>query len=512
MAQHLFIIEAPGKRKALSSLLWQAGLRDVEVKATIGHLGTNPERFSPLGVDAEYRETRYVLKPSKAWLAAEIGAAAKEAKTIYLASDDDQEGDVIARDTLRFCIAKEDWSRAVRVRLKALSPMEVKAAVGVAEPFEEMSAQRGDARRTLDRLIGALSSDEGAVGRVQGSMLLMLQEQQPVVGIMTRTLPELDGRGCWIARTPVYAGQAIPEDVVVDGVASVGSRREATISAHVMNHDDIVLSASLETGCSIEDVSSAMQVLYEQGKMTYPRAMDNAISRDSFRRLQVLARRNGTGFDPSCFQGVRDVSGEHAHEAPNSLSLDLPVNRNFDLLDFPDQVLVHIARNLIDCGIHCQVEAPAAADLSRLPPEVAGLAWHRIVPEGARLWDSTIKPGFQAWTPEQSLLHFMSRNRLGRPSTVVQHVQKFLGRNLVDGAFALTEKGQVWSAHIGEIFHHQNISTIIEDYIVGHREPAPTMVKEMVEMCGLSAAVGRIIQQQDIEHGETVEMQAGLVS
>ena len=175
MASNLFIIEAPGKRKGMSNMLWRAGVRDVEVMATVGHIGTNPEGFKPLAVDSEYRETAYRLKPDKERLAAEIGKAAKAAKRIYIAADDDQEGDVIARDVLRFCLDEEDRSRALRVRLKALAPGEIQAALAAAAPFDELSAARGDARRIIDRLIGSMSNDTGAVGRVQGSMLLMLQ-------------------------------------------------------------------------------------------------------------------------------------------------------------------------------------------------------------------------------------------------------------------------------------------------------------------------------------------------
>src|SRR5581483_11022243 len=132
MATRLVIIEAPGKRKHVGSLLWQAGYRDAEVVATVGHIGTNPEGFKPLAIDAAYRETGYRLKPEKEALAAEIG---REASQIFLATDDDQEGDVIARDVLRFCIAADDQAKVKRVRLKALSVAEVKAAFAAAVPF-----------------------------------------------------------------------------------------------------------------------------------------------------------------------------------------------------------------------------------------------------------------------------------------------------------------------------------------------------------------------------------------
>jgi len=510
MASNLFIIEAPGKRKGMSNMLWRAGMRDVEVMATIGHIGTNPDGFKPLAVDAEYRELAYRLKPEKEWLAAEIRKAAMIAKRIYVATDDDQEGDVIARDVLRFCLEEVDRDRALRVRLKALAPGEIQVALAAAAPFDELSAARGDARRVVDRLIGSLSNDIGAVGRVQGSMLLMLQEQVPVVGVATFALHAADDKGDWVAKVPVFAGQAIPMETVVDGIAEVGHREMATLAGRVMNHDDILLSASMATGQGIGVVSRTMQTLYEQGKMTYPRAKDWAITPDAFRRVQAIARMSGAGFDASRFKAIRQPGGEHTHEAPNPMVLDIPVNRHFDLLSLEEQVLVHLARNLIDCGIPCQVEKPRL-DLATMPPEAAAMRWHRVIPTGERLWKgASVEPGFQAWTKEQSLLHFMSQNELGRPSTIVNHVEKFLSRDLVDDDFELTKKGREWSAQIGELFGYQNISRMVENYLENTRKPPNEMAAEIIELCGLTA-VGSAVQQQGVTYDDE-EMASGFIS
>lgn len=509
MAAHLFVIEAPGKRKGLSGVLWRAGLRDVEVLATVGHIGANPDGLKPLAIDENYRELAYRLRPDRERIAAEIGAAARHAKHIYLATDDDQEGDVIARDVLRFCIEEEDRGKAQRVRLKSLTSAEVQAALAAAEPFDELSAARGDARRVLDRMIGSLSSDAGAVGRVQGSMLILLEQLHPVVGVMTYTMPATDGGGDWVAREPVYAGAPTPEAGEVDGRAEPGRREMATLGARPMNHDDILLSASLRTGGSMREVSSAMQQLYERGKMSYPRAKDHAITRESFRRVEALARINGAGFDPSRFRAIRELGGEHAHEAPNPTALDIPVNRDMDQLGFEDQVLVHVVRNLIECGIPCQLETPRLVDLAGLDSAVANLRWHRVVPTGERLWEpEPVEAGFKAWTKEQSLLHFMSRNGLGRPSTVLNHAEKFLSRDLTDDGFNLTAKGKAWCQHVGAIFGHQNIAAMVENYLDDNKKIPSEMVGDMIELCGLNNR-GSAFSQTGHDYDQADENDAG---
>ncbi|WP_240533854.1 hypothetical protein [Aeromonas veronii] len=71
-------------------------------------------------------------------------------------------------------------------------------------------------------------------------MLLMLQEQHPVVGVMTYSLQAADAKGDWIAKVPVFAGQDVPADAVVDGVAEAGRSEMATLAGRVMNHDEIL--------------------------------------------------------------------------------------------------------------------------------------------------------------------------------------------------------------------------------------------------------------------------------
>lgn len=504
MAASVFIIEAPGKRKSMSNLLWQAGVRDVLVIATVGHIGTNPTGFKPLAIDTNYRETAYRLMPEKEHIARNIGEAAKNAKHVFIATDDDQEGDVIARDVIRFCLDDEDRNKVLRMRLKAMAPSEIKSAMESALPFDELSAARGDARRVVDRLIGGMSSDAGAVGRVQGSLLIAMQHQLPIVGIATYSLESYDGRGDFVASVPVFAGQSVPTDLALEGRASVWRSDVAMLARQAMSHDDIILSASIATGENVYAVSRAMQSLYERGSLTYPRSKDHAISPEAVRRLQVIARSSGAGFEVNRFRAIRQAGGEHSHEAPNPLVFDVPINRSFEILPVEEKVLVHITRNLLECGIPCHYQTPRLFDLSNLPKEVSSLRWHRVIPIGERLWSQEpASAGYQQWSREQSLLHFMSRNDLGRPSTIVGHVEKFLSRGLVGNDLELTKKGREWSANVGHLFSYQNISKIIENYIDSTRKPPNEMVVDIMKICGLDEVGSSRLQgfeNDDEEH------------
>ncbi|WP_338658265.1 toprim domain-containing protein (plasmid) [Yersinia enterocolitica] len=484
----LFIIEAAGKIKSLSKTLFSITGQKAEILATLGHICSNPEGLKTDWIDTQFYEKNYGVIDRKKELVERIRSAAMVATHIYIATDDDHEGDVIARDVLSHCINPEDHEKALRVRLRALTVSEVKNSINMASPIGALDAARGDARRIIDRLIGGLSNDDGAVGRVQGSLLLMLSQYTPVVGMNCYELPAADGRGHFTAFSPVYADDVIDGDVINElsnvPPLSVTETHSSTVACGVYNHGDVLLNGSLATGRSVAEIAEAMQRLYERGEMTYPRAANRAVTADTVSRIARIARLHGTTFNADKFGFCRSISGAYGHEAPSPLLLDFPLNRDLNALDIDTAVLALITRNLISNGIPCLIERP---DISELPSSVSHLQWHRTTPEGQIYWDHKVTTGFTPWTAEQSTLHFMMSHDLGRPSTIVSHVEKFLERDLIDESFEFTKNGREWCYNIGEIFHQRNISNLVEQYLNETCLNPQDMVAEIINLCGLTA-------------------------
>jgi|GEM_PF-4161408 hypothetical protein len=82
----------------------------------------------------------------------------------------------------------------------------------------------------------------------------------------------------------------------------------------------------------------------------------------------------------------------------------------------------------------------------------------------------------------------MQQTQLGRPSTVVAHIEKFLTRGLVNNDFSFTTKGIVWLNNHKEIFHNKNISNIIEQYLDANNDLPSVMVKDLLGMCQLDVS------------------------
>lgn len=491
MNSSLFIIEAPGKCKGLNKILAQIGYRNSNVIATVGHICGNPSALSPLGITTDFCETLYDIKADKEKLAQQIRDSGHRAKNIFLASDDDQEGDVIARDVQKYCLNPEDWHKTKRVRLKALVPSEVRSAVEAAAPLDELTACKGDARRVLDRLIGALSTKEnGAVGRVQGSLLLLLAKTKPLIGTVTYTMLSDDDKGSWTARMPIYAGDDIPsiEDCYVPVTAKVDRSRSLSTSkaSRILNHDDILLHSSLETGAGLGEISKSMQSLYEKGRLSYHRAKDRAISGEALKRVSAIAKMNGVVFDEGLLPDsmIRNHQAENAHEAPNPTVLQVSLNQDLHNLNLEEQILTLITRQIIKCGLPVTYERPMSKDI---PVKWRDMPWQRQVNQSKTFWpEKEVQVGFNGLNKEQSLLYFACKHDLGRPSTMITHIDKFIGRDLVDPSFRLNKKGLDWHENISKLFSNTNISTLVEQYLEVTKKPVFEMVSELVELCNLS--------------------------
>lgn len=236
----LVVIEAPGKAEALRALLRQIGLR-AEVFATRGHLCRHPETLFPLGITEHLRETTRRFDPVR------LGDLQRmaEGRQVFVATDADAEGDVIARDVADAVGGRA--SAVSRVRLGALDLRSVRAAFEAATPPRARASRSGDARRILDRLIGhAFSGPDRPVGRVMAALLGFFRRQEPVIGHVTLLLPAADGGRPFQARVSITPSsravweRRLAESAQWRGVAVAGAAMHRTMP---LDHGRLLLTA-----------------------------------------------------------------------------------------------------------------------------------------------------------------------------------------------------------------------------------------------------------------------------
>ncbi len=195
----MVVIEAPGKVAQLSRALRAVGVL-ADVWPTGGHFRQHAASLWPLGILSDGSE------PGRLFDQVRFAELRRHAigRRVIVATDADQEGDVIARDVRAAVV---DVAASIeRVRLNALDSGSVRTAFAAASRLQSAPAGPGDARRLVDRLIGHSFSRPGRpVGRVFSAMLKALREHDPVVGHVTLLLPATDGGAPFTASVPVTA-------------------------------------------------------------------------------------------------------------------------------------------------------------------------------------------------------------------------------------------------------------------------------------------------------------------
>jgi DNA topoisomerase-1 len=162
MAKSLIIVESPAKARTIKKILG----RGYQVLPSMGHVKDLPK--SRLGVDIEkgFAPTYIVIKERKKVLA-EILAASRSAKTVYLAPDPDREGEAIAWHIAEAIQAGDPRSRKRKKGDAAAPPVEVRRVLfheitkkgvtqGMADPrsLDRNKFDSQQARRIVDRIVG----------------------------------------------------------------------------------------------------------------------------------------------------------------------------------------------------------------------------------------------------------------------------------------------------------------------------------------------------------------------
>jgi len=147
MANNLVIVESPSKAKTIGKYLGP----DYLVKASMGHLRDLPK--STMGVDLEHGFTpKYLPVAGKEDLIKELKKAADQAKTVYLATDPDREGEAISWH-LKELLGLPD-SKARRVTFNEITQKVVKESIANPRDIDEDLVDAQQARRILDRIVG----------------------------------------------------------------------------------------------------------------------------------------------------------------------------------------------------------------------------------------------------------------------------------------------------------------------------------------------------------------------
>jgi DNA topoisomerase-1 len=181
MASKLVVVESPAKARTLNKILG----RSYTVKASLGHVRDLPK--GNLGVDIDKGFVpKYVVPPEKKKIVREIKEAAGRAKSVYLATDPDREGEAISWHLVQATKMNNDGMPIQRVVFHEITRDAVLEAFRSPRSIDMNLVNAQQARRILDRLVGYKLSpllwrkvQRGlSAGRVQSVAVRMIVDRE----------------------------------------------------------------------------------------------------------------------------------------------------------------------------------------------------------------------------------------------------------------------------------------------------------------------------------------------
>lgn len=145
MSKSLIIVESPAKIKTLKNILGPG----YDIRASMGHVRDLPKSKLSIDVDNNFAPT-YVVIPDKTKVIKDLREAAKDAETVFLASDPDREGEAIAWHLVEALHLKN----AVRIQFNEITRSAVEEAIRHPRTVHMGRVDAQQARRVLDRLVG----------------------------------------------------------------------------------------------------------------------------------------------------------------------------------------------------------------------------------------------------------------------------------------------------------------------------------------------------------------------
>ncbi len=147
MSKNLVIVESPAKAKTIEKFLG----KDYIVASSFGHVADLPKKEMGIDVEGDFKP-KYIISPDKKDVIKNLKSLAKKADTIWLASDEDREGEAIAWHLFHQLKLKDENTK--RIVFHEITKKAIEEAVKNPRKIDENLVDAQQARRVLDRLVG----------------------------------------------------------------------------------------------------------------------------------------------------------------------------------------------------------------------------------------------------------------------------------------------------------------------------------------------------------------------
>jgi DNA topoisomerase I len=303
---NLVIVESPAKCGKIQGFLGQGW----KVIASLGHIRHLKEDLDSVGLDKDFEPTwEWMKEKSKAITA--LKDAAKDAKTIYLASDDDREGELIAYSVC--LLLKLNPATAPRAVFHEITSSAVKAAIDSPRRLDMNKVNAAQARSVLDMLVGftispLLWKSVGpalSAGRCQTPALRLVVDRENEIK-QFKSQSSWKVHGTWSSASgPVWSAHLIDELEDRDSAEAYLELHHDKSNGRVLKAETtdwqespppplitstLQQQASSQLRCNPKETMRIAQRLYEAGHITYMRTDKAVLSEEAIEDAKETVR------------------------------------------------------------------------------------------------------------------------------------------------------------------------------------------------------------------------------
>lgn len=334
MSKNLVIVESPAKAKTIEGFLG----KDFTVKSCYGHVRDLSKTGMGIDIKNNYSPI-YEVSPDKEAVIKELSKLASTAEMVWLASDEDREGEAISwhlSETLKL-----DQKKTKRIVFHEITKPAILKAIENPRSIDYNLVNAQQARRILDRLVGFELSPvlwkkvkpSLSAGRVQSvAVRLLVEREREIINfssvssfkVTAEFEAEISGKKSTVkARLPknfdskeaaeAFLKSCMNKTFEVDSIEKKPTRRSP---APPFTTSTLQQEASRKLGFSVSQTMVVAQKLYESGKITYMRTDSVNLSETALQASeQEIKTSFGDKFHKKRQYATKSKGAQEAHEA-----------------------------------------------------------------------------------------------------------------------------------------------------------------------------------------------------
>ncbi len=523
MSINLVIVESPAKAKTIEKFLGS----NYTVKSSIGHIRDMPKKDMGIDLDNNFQPT-YKVTSDKKKVVTELKKSVKSAEKVFLATDEDREGEAIAWHLQQALSLSENTPRIV---FNEITKSAISQAIDNPRTIDLDLVDAQQARRIIDRLVGfeispvlwRKVSGARSAGRVQSPVVRLVVEREREItahkpDITYKVKATLGNRSDELFEAKLnksfeqttearnFAHELLEASLTASSIESKPSKRspKAPFITSTLQQE-----ASQKLGFSVKRTMAIAQNLYREGAITYMRTDSLHLSEEAISTAkEVILANYGSEFHHERRYKTTSSSAQEAHESIRPTDLTRPAIAGLDEQSEKLYSLIYkraLASQMSDAKLEktkiniaisnreeyfiAEGELLSFSGFLKVYDYMA--AEDKLLPKIAEsdtlsLFNSTLRESFsrpRARYTEASLVKEIEKMGIGRPSTFATMITTVQDRNYVtketregvsrdylqieikDGAVSESVQSEVSGAEKNKLFP-TNVAYLVVDFLM----------------------------------------------